>query len=215
MDGARFANALVRLNAKPAEMTWRSGVDVLSLGATKGGALAAEAVIFFDPAAAACFGERRKRGGHLLSKHRFIAAQFLAYLADNRWLDLARHANAMADKLATALTAIGLLPVWPVEAHLVFVVVPRALDVKLRAAGASYYVRNSDSLETGAENVLIRLVTSFTTVEEDIERFVNLCAKYYEERPIDVRPSDVRPSDPRPNNLHLRPNNPRPRAAPI
>ena len=91
-------------------------------------------------------------------------------------------------------------------------VVPRALDVKLRAAGASYYVRNSDSLETGAENVLIRLVTSFTTVEEDIERFVNLCATY-EERPIDVRPSDVRPSDPRPNNL--RPNNPRPRAAPI
>src|SRR6516162_351572 len=78
MDGARFANALVRLNATPAEMTWRSGVDVLSLGATKGGALAAEAVIFFDPAAAAAFGERRKRGGHLLSKHRFIAAQFQA-----------------------------------------------------------------------------------------------------------------------------------------
>jgi threonine aldolase len=71
MDGARFANALVRLNTTPAEMTWRSGVDVLSFGATKGGALAAEAVIFFDPAAAACFGERRKRGGHLLSKHRF------------------------------------------------------------------------------------------------------------------------------------------------
>ena len=185
MDGARFANALVRLNATPAEMTWRSGVDALSLGATKGGALAAEAVIFFDPAAAACFGERRKRGGHLLSKHRFIAAQFLAYLADDRWLDLARHANAMADKLAAALTAIGLRPVWPVDANLVFVVVPRALDLKLRTAGASYYVRSSDSLETGADNVLIRLVTSFATIEEDIERFVDLCAKH-EERPIDV-----------------------------
>ena len=190
MDGARFANALVRLNATPAEMTWRSGVDALSLGATKGGALAAEAVIFFDPAAAACFGERRKRGGHLLSKHRFIAAQFLAYLADDRWLDLARHANAMADKLAAALTAIGLRPVWPVDANLVFVVVPRALDLKLRAAGASYYVRSSDSLETGADNVLIRLVTSFATIEEDIERFVDLCAKH-EERPIDVYPNDV------------------------
>jgi threonine aldolase len=187
MDGARFANALVRLNATPAEMTWRSGVDVLSLGATKGGALAAEAVIFFDPAAAACFGERRKRGGHLLSKHRFIAAQFLAYLADDRWLDLARHANAMADNLADALTAIGLRPVWPVEANLVFVVVPRALDAKLRAAGASYYVRNSDSLDAGADNVLIRLVTSFATVEEDIERFVNLCARF-EARQFDVRP---------------------------
>jgi threonine aldolase len=187
MDGARFANALVRLNATPAEMTWRSGVNVLSLGATKGGALAAEAVIFFDPAAAAFFGERRKRGGHLLSKHRFIAAQFLAYLADGRWLDLARHANAMADKLANALTAIGLRPVWPVEANLVFVVLPRALDAKLRAAGASYYVRNSESLDKGADNVLIRLVTSFATVEEDIERFVNLCAGF-EARPFDVRP---------------------------
>ena len=197
MDGARFANALVRLNATPAEMTWRSGVDALSLGATKGGALAAEAVIFFDPAAAACFGERRKRGGHLLSKHRFIAAQFLAYLADDRWLDLARHANAMADKLAAALTAIGLRPVWPVDANLVFVVVPRALDLKLRTAGASYYVRSSDSLETGADNVLIRLVTSFATIEEDIERFVDLCAKH-EERPIDVYPNDVPPSASRP-----------------
>src|SRR5437016_2891403 len=66
MDGARFANALVRLNATPAEITWRSGIDVLSFGATKGGALAAEAVIFFDPEVAAFFGERRKRGGHLL-----------------------------------------------------------------------------------------------------------------------------------------------------
>lgn len=183
MDGARFANALVRLNATAAEMTWRSGVDVLSLGATKGGALAAEAVIFFDPAAADFFGERRKRGGHLLSKHRFLAAQFLAYLADDRWLELARHANAMADKLAAALTTIGLRPVWPVEANLIFVVVPRALDAKLKAAGASYYVRNSDSLDIGADNVLIRLVTSFATLDDDIERFVNLCAK-----------SEVRPS---------------------
>ena len=187
MDGARFANALVRLNATAAEMTWRSGVDVLSLGATKGGALAAEAVIFFNPATAAFFGERRKRGGHLLSKHRFIAAQFLAYLADDRWLDLARHANAMADKLADALTAIGLRPVWPVEANLVFVVAPRALDAKLRAAGANYYVRSSDSLDTGADNVLIRLVTSFSTVEADIERFVNLCAGS-KAPPFDVRP---------------------------
>jgi len=207
MDGARFANALVRLNATPAEMTWRSGVNVLSLGATKGGALAAEAVIFFDPAAAAFFGERRKRGGHLLSKHRFLAAQFLAYLADDRWLDLARHANAMADELANALTAIGLRPVWPVEANLVFVVLPRALDAKLRAAGASYYVRNSGNLDIGADNVLIRLVTSFATVEEDIERFVNFCARF-EARPFDVRPGDVRAGDVRPGDV-------RPRVAPI
>jgi threonine aldolase len=177
MDGARFANALVRLNASPAEMTWRSGIDVLSFGATKGGALAAEAVVFFDPARAAFMGERRKRAGHLLSKHRFIAAQFLAYLEDDRWLALARHANAMADRLARELAAAGLKPVFPVEANLVFVVLPRALDAKLKAAGASYYVRSREGLDAGADSVLVRLVTSFATQDEDIERFVGLCKK--------------------------------------
>jgi threonine aldolase len=178
MDGARFANALVRLNATPAEMTWRSGVDVLSLGATKGGALAAEAVMFFQPGVAAFFGERRKRGGHLLSKHRFIAAQFLAYLADDRWLALARHANAMADRLAEGLSAVGLRPVWAVEANLVFVILPRPLDATLRAAGANYYVRTSQSLDLGADKVLVRLVTSFATSEQEIESFVNFCKNF-------------------------------------
>src|SRR5262249_62287026 len=81
MAGARFANALVRMNASPAEATWKAGIDVLSLGATKAGALAAEAIVFFDPARAANMGERRKRGGHLLSKHRFVAAQLEAFFA--------------------------------------------------------------------------------------------------------------------------------------
>jgi threonine aldolase len=178
MDGARFANALVRLNASPAEMTWRCGVDVLSFGATKGGAMAAEAVIVFDPARAAYLGERRKRAGQLLSKHRFIAAQFLAYLYGDYWLELARHANAMADRLAAQLAGAGLKPVWPVEANLVFAVLPRALDAKLRAAGAGYYVRSSASLDAGADNVLVRLVTSFATREEDIADFVALCKEF-------------------------------------
>jgi threonine aldolase len=132
-------------------------------------------VIFFDPAAAAFFGERRKRGGHLLSKHRFIAVQVLAYLADDRWLALSRHANAMADRLAERLIAVGLKPIWPVEANLVFVILPRALDAALRAAGANYYVRSSNSLALGGDEVLVRLVTSFATREDEIERFVNLC----------------------------------------
>src|SRR5580692_8288036 len=178
MDGARFANALVRLNTTPAQMTWQSGIDVLSFGATKGGALAAEAVVVFDPARAAFFGERRKRAGHLLSKHRFIAAQMAAYLADGCWLELARHANAMADRLAQGLKSVGLAPVWPVEANLVFVVLPRALDLKLKAAGADYYVRPSQNLDLGADRVLVRLVTSFATDEAEIERFVNLCKKF-------------------------------------
>jgi threonine aldolase len=178
MDGARFANALVRLNATPAQLTWQSGVDVLSFGATKGGALAAEAVLIFDPARAAFMGERRKRAGHLLSKHRFLAVQFAAYLEEGRWLALARHANAMADRLATKLAAVGLKPIWPVEANLIFVVLPRALDARLKAAGASYYVRCSENLKLGPDDVLVRLVTSFATQNEDIERFVNLCKNF-------------------------------------
>jgi threonine aldolase len=178
MDGARFANALVRLNATPAQMTWQSGVDALSFGATKGGAMAAEAVVIFDPERARFFGERRKRAGHLLSKHRFLAAQFAAYLADDLWLTLARRANAMADRLAQKLTALGLLPVWPVEANLVFVALPRALDAKLKAAGASYYVRSIEGLALPADHVLARLVTSFATQDADIERFVNLCKNF-------------------------------------
>jgi threonine aldolase len=178
MDGARFANALVRLNATPAQLTWRSGIDVLSFGATKGGAMAAEAVVVFDPARAAFFAERRKRGGHLLSKHRFLAAQMVAYLADDCWLELARHANAMADRLAQGLTAAGFKPVWPVEANLVFVLLPRALDAELKAAGADYYVRPSGGLDVGADRVLVRLVTSFATTRDEIERFVELCQKF-------------------------------------
>jgi threonine aldolase len=178
MDGARFANALTRLNATPADLSWRSGVDVLSFGATKGGAMAAEAVVIFDADRARYFGERRKRGGHLLSKHRFAAAQFQAYLDNDCWLKLARHANAMADRLAENLGAVGRKPVWPVEANLIFLVIPRALDAKLKAAGASYYVRSSESVDIGADNVLIRLVTSFATESEEIERFVALCGKF-------------------------------------
>ncbi len=178
MDGARFANALVRLNTSPAQMTWQSGVDLLSFGATKGGAMAAEAVVIFDPARAAYFGERRKRAGHLLSKQRFLAAQFAAYLADGLWLKLARHANAAADRLAQKLTAAGLNPLWPVEANLVFVALPNGLHAKLKAAGASYYVRSNASVKLAADHVLVRLVTSFATADEEIDRFAELCKNY-------------------------------------
>jgi threonine aldolase len=175
MDGSRFANALVRLSATPAQATWQSGIDVLSFGATKAGALAAEAVVFFDPKRAIFMAERRKRAGHLLSKHRFLAAQFAAILADDRWIALARHANLMADQLSAKLAAVGLAPVWPVEANLVFVAMPRALDARLKAAGARYYGRTNTSLKLNPDQILARLVTSFATKEDEIERFVQLC----------------------------------------
>jgi threonine aldolase len=177
MDGARFANAVVHLGVTPAQATWQAGIDVLSFGATKGGALAAEAVIFFDPARAVMMAERRKRAGHLVSKHRFIAAQLEAFLTDGLWLDLARHANRMADCLAATLADIGIVPVWKVEANLVFVLLPQALHAHLQAAGAQYYAFHSDSLPGGrnipAGHVLARLVTSFSTTEADIEAFAS------------------------------------------
>jgi threonine aldolase len=176
MDGARLGNAIARINASLAQATWMAGVDVLSFGATKGGALAAEALVFFDPARAANMPERRKRGGHLVSKHRFIAAQFEAYLGDGLWLKLARHANAMADRLAAGLTAAAIVPVWPVEANEVFVAIPSRIDKRLKAAGASYYPWTTNSLPANLalarEGVLVRLVTSFATTADEVDRFV-------------------------------------------
>jgi threonine aldolase len=176
MDGARFANALARLAVSPAEATWKAGVDVLSFGATKGGALAAEAILFFEPARAAGMQERRKRAGHLVSKHRFVAAQMEAFLADNLWLRLARHANTMADRLGKGLTAAGYAPAWPVEANEVFVTLPQATCERLQRAGASFYPWTSDSLPKGgtsrADSNMMRLVCSFVTAAADVDRFL-------------------------------------------
>jgi threonine aldolase len=175
---ATEAGTVYRPNEIAAQMTWQSGVDVLSFGITKVGALAAEAVVFFDLARAAFMPERRKRAGHLLSKHRFLAAQFAAMLADDLWLTLARHANLMADRLSAKLAAVGLAPVWPVEANLMFVILPRALDAKLKAAGARYYGRANTSVRLGTDQILARLVTSFATREDEIDRFAHLCKDF-------------------------------------
>ena len=174
VDGARLGNALVRMKASLAEATWKAGVDVLSFGATKGGALAAEAVVFFDTAQAAHMTERRKRAGHLLSKHRFIAVQFDAYCTDGLWLRLARHANVMADRLAAGLRVLGIAPAWPVEANEVFAALPHAMDARLRSAGAIYHPWSSNALAAPvrAGAVLVRLVTSFATSAEEVDRFV-------------------------------------------
>jgi threonine aldolase len=176
LDGARIGNAIARMNASLAQATWMAGVDALSFGATKGGALAAEAVVFFDPARGAKMSERRKRGGHLISKHRFLAAQIEAYLADDLWLELARHANAMADRLAAGLAAADLVPVWPVEANEVFVALPSRVDARLKAAGASYYPWTTDarsnSVAPPRDATLVRLVTSFATTADEVDRFV-------------------------------------------
>jgi threonine aldolase len=167
MDGARFANAVAALGCAPADLTWRAGVDVLSFGATKNGAMAAEAVIFFDPARAADFGYRRKRGGHLFSKMRFLSAQLDAYLTDDLWLRNARHANAMAAKLGEGLAAIqGLALLYPVEANAVFVELPDPTIRALEAEGFGFYRWG------GPAATCLRLVTSFATTADEVTKFV-------------------------------------------
>jgi len=129
MDGARFANALVSVRCTPAEMSWKAGIDILSFGATKNGALGCEAVIFFDPFRAASVPYLRKRSGHTLSKGRFLGAQLTAYLANGHWLDLAATANAHAQRLAQGLAKIpGVRLPWPCEGNEVFAIFLRALD---------------------------------------------------------------------------------------
>ncbi|HUI16216.1 MAG TPA: low specificity L-threonine aldolase [Alphaproteobacteria bacterium] len=140
VDGARFANAAAALGVSPAELTWRAGVDALSFGATKNGALAAEAVVFFEPKLAESFGYRRKRGGHLFSKMRFVSAQLEAYLKNDLWLRLARHANAMAKRLADGLAAIpGVELLYPVEANEIFARIPAAAITGALAEGYVFY----------------------------------------------------------------------------
>jgi threonine aldolase len=140
MDGARFANALVSLGTTPAELTWKAGVDAMSFGATKNGAMALEAVIFFDAGLAADFAYRRMRAGQLLSKGRYLAAQMLAYLDGDLWLDNARHANAMAQRLAKGLAASHnvRLPL-PIQANEVFAIIGHDLHACLTETGVVYH----------------------------------------------------------------------------
>lgn len=181
MDGARFANALVALGCSPAEITWKAGVDLLSFGGTKNGAWAAEAVLVFDPALADELKWRRKRAGQTLSKGRFIAAQFEGLLAGEHWLDLARHANAMARRLAEAAVASGAARLaWPCQANAVFLILPPALQQRLAAAGVAYHAWSDRAL--ARENALTegeivgRFVMSFATPPEQVERLIAVIA---------------------------------------
>lgn len=155
MDGARFANAIVATNASPAQMTWRAGVDVLSFGGTKNGCLGVEAVVIFDPAKAWEFELRRKRGGHLFSKHRYLSAQMLAYLADDHWLQNARNANRTAADLATGLGKIGVALRNPAQANILFPLWPA-----------------SRAQHPGAALMEDRLITSWNTTPADISTYL-------------------------------------------
>ena len=178
MDGTRLANALARQNVSPADMTWRAGVDVLCLGATKNGAMAAEAVILFDPARSWEFELRRKRGGHLFSKMRFISAQMDAYLKDDLWLRLAAHSNAMADRLADGINSTpGARVTNAIGANMLFPEITLAQHKRLQSVGAQYYTVSAfDPDGPDSQIIRIRLVASFRTTEDDVTRFLQALA---------------------------------------
>lgn len=177
MDGARFANALVALDLSPAEMTVDSGIDILSFGGTKNGCWCAEALVVFDPDRATQIPYLRKRGAQLFSKSRFIAAQFAGYFANGLWLELAGHSNAMADILRQGFQAANRSRLaWDSQANEVFVILPNETTAKLRENGAQFYdwpVPVDCPSVPDADEGLFRLVTSFATTGEDVERFID------------------------------------------
>ncbi|TNE41336.1 MAG: low specificity L-threonine aldolase [Alphaproteobacteria bacterium] len=169
MDGARFANAVASLNAAPAEITWKAGVDVLSFGATKNGAMAVEAVVFFDLEKAREFEFRRKRGAHLFSKMRYLSAQLDAYLANDLWLTTARKANAAAARLAEGINKIeGASLLYRPEANILFARLSQEVIARLAKTDIVYYPPSE------AQPDVMRLVTSWDTREADVDLMLDV-----------------------------------------
>jgi len=166
MDGARIANAVARLGCAPADMTWRAGIDILSFGATKNGAMAAEAVVVFRRDLVDGLARRRMRGGHLLSKMRFVSAQLEAYIADGLWLALAARANRAASRLADGVSAIaGATLLHPVEGNELFVQLPAGAIDGMAGDGFEFH------RWPGAEGT-VRLVCSYAARDGDIDALI-------------------------------------------
>ena len=167
MDGARFANALVSLDVSPAEMTWKSGIDILSFGATKNGCIAAEAIVIFNKDLVGNLPFLLKRSGHLLSKMRFVSAQLDAYISNDVWLKNAKNANKMAKKLSDGLISTNQVKLeYPTEANEVFVKLPKKMVEHLNS---EEYMMSEDELE----GKTVRLVTAWNTKSNEVDEFLN------------------------------------------
>lgn len=174
MDGARFANAVVALGCSAADVTWRAGVDALSFGFTKNGAISAEAIVFFDKAAATSLEMRRKRSGHLWSKARYLAAQIEPMLQDGLWLKLAAQANAAAARLGAGFERLGVPLAAPVEANEVFAqLLPDEIE-GLQAAGAVFYSWQGG--DSGGRK-LARFVCAYCTTDAEIDEVLGSLAR--------------------------------------
>lgn len=173
LDGARFSNAQTALGCSAAEMSWKSGVDVVSFGGTKNGCLGVEAVVFFDPDKAWEFELRRKRGAHLFSKHRYLSAQMAGYLSGTTWLDTATQANKNASYLAKGLRDAGAVFFHEPQANMLFVRFARAIHQRLHDAGARYALWDG-TLEGPADELIgARLVCDWSIGKDQIDRFLS------------------------------------------
>ncbi|MFH1804943.1 MAG: beta-eliminating lyase-related protein [Pseudomonadota bacterium] len=162
MDGARFANAMAWLNCPPADVTWKAGVDALGFGATKNGAMAVDAIVLFDTSLRFRIELARKRSGHLHSKHRYLAAQLLAYIKNDVWLNNARNANDAAKTLNDMLVALGARPVHASCSNELFLHIPDDLAKRLRDNGVSFHAWTA----LGAD--VYRFVTAWNSSLDDI-----------------------------------------------
>jgi len=166
MDGARFANAAAALGAPPRRLTWEAGVDVLSLGGGKNGLPFGEALVFFNPNLARDFAFRRKQGGQLASKMRFLAAPWVGVLKDGAWLRHAAHANAMASALENGLRSLPEVRIlFSRDANAVFAALPQSMVDGLRARGWQFYT------DVGPE-AAARLMASWDTTPADVAAFL-------------------------------------------
>jgi threonine aldolase len=173
VDGARFANAVAALDCAPADIAWRAGVDVLSLGGTKNGLPFGEAIVFFDRDLANEFGRRRMQGGQLASKMRFLAAPWLGVLEDGAWLRHAAHANAMAQRLANGLADVpGTRLLAPVEANGVFIDLPLQVIVALREKGWRFY----EFIGATGVRLMCAWDTPVAAIDALIDDIAELCA---------------------------------------
>jgi threonine aldolase len=170
LDGARFANAAASVGASPAELSWKAGVDVLTLGTTKSGSFGVETIVSFDAKFDTALSFLRKRGGHFAPKTRFLAAQLQAYLDDDLWLDNARRANRAARRLADGFSALpGTALIHPVEGNEVFVSMPDRITDALLAAGCMF---QKDWRPEPRHN---RFVCSWATSDEMVDRALEVC----------------------------------------
>jgi threonine aldolase len=177
MDGARFSYAVAKLGVSPAEMTWKSGVDVLSFGATKNGCIAAEAVVFLNRELGKDMPYIRKRAGHLFSKSRFVAAQFDAYLRDGLWLKLAGQANAMAERLRAGLSSSkNARLAWPSSSNETFAIMKKSDAARLRSKGAAFYewpLARGFAGRVDPDEDVYRLVTAFATTRDEVDALLD------------------------------------------